>query len=117
LICITCPKGCMLSVTHDGKTVVSVDDNICKRGVKYAKVELSDLRRMVVTTVWIKNGIHPLLPVYLATPFPRPRIHGLLKELCTVELSALVQMGAMVVKDALGTGIDIIASRDMGRVE
>lgn len=117
LICITCPKGCMLTVTHDGKTVVSVNGNTCKRGAEYARAELSDPRRMVATTVRIKNGIHPLLPVYTTKPFPKPRIHELLKELREVELSAPVQMGAVVVKDILGTGIDVVASRDMGRIE
>ena len=117
LICITCPKGCTLMVTHDGETILSVDGNTCKRGKEYAQAELSDPRRMIATTVRIKGGIHPLLPVYTATPFPKPRICELLKELRCVELSAPVQMGAVVVKDALGTGIDILASRDMGRAE
>ncbi|HTX80352.1 MAG TPA: DUF1667 domain-containing protein [Longilinea sp.] len=117
LICITCPKGCTLSVTHDGKTVIGVDGNTCKRGMEYARAELSDPRRMIATTVRIKGGTHPLLPVYTATPFPKPRIRELLKELRSVELSAPVQMGAVVVKDALGTGIDVIASRDMGKAD
>ena len=104
-------------VTHEGETVLSVDGNTCKRGAEYAKAELSDPRRMVATTVRIKNGIHPLMPVYTAKPFPKPRIHELLKELRNVELSAPVQMGAVVVKDILGTGIDVVASRDMGRAE
>jgi len=117
LICITCPKGCTLMVTHDGTTVLAVDGNTCKRGAEYAKAELSDPRRMVATTVRIKNGIHPLLPVYTASPFPKPRIRELLEELRDVELNAPVQMGSVVVKDVLGTGIDVVASRDMGKVE
>ena len=117
LICITCPKGCTLMVTHEGETVLEVEGNTCKRGAEYARAELSDPRRMVATTVRIKDGIHPLLPVYTAKPFPKPRIHELLKELRDVELSAPVQMGAVVVKDVLDTGIDIVASRDMGKVE
>jgi CxxC motif-containing protein len=117
LICITCPKGCTLMVTHEGETVLEVEGNTCKRGAEYARAELSDPRRMVATTVRIKDGIHPLLPVYTAKPFPKPRIHELLKELRDVELSAPVQMGAVVVKDVLDTGIDIVASRDMGRTE
>lgn len=117
LICITCPKGCRLSATLDGKTIVSVEGNTCKRGADYVKAELTDPRRMVATTVRVRNGIHPLCPVYTAMPFPKPRIQELLKELRQVELTAPLQMGAVIVKNALDTGIDIITSRDLDAVE
>ena len=73
IICITCPKGCSLEVTHAGATVVKVNQG-CKRGQEYVQRELSDPRRMVASTVRIQGGSHPLLPVYTAEPFPKPRI-------------------------------------------
>jgi len=113
VICITCPKGCRLDVTREGDTILSVDNCGCKRGEEYVKAELTDPRRMVATTVKILGSLHPLLPVYTAKPFPKPRIRELLTALQQVELSAPVTMGVVVVKDALGTGIDILASREM----
>jgi CxxC motif-containing protein len=113
VICITCPKGCRLDVSKEGDTILSVDNCGCKRGEEYVKAELTDPRRMVATTVKIRGSLHPLLPVYTAKPFPKPRIRELLTALQQVELSAPVAMGAVVVKDALGTGIDILASREM----
>jgi CxxC motif-containing protein len=113
VICITCPKGCRLDVTREGDTILSVDNCGCKRGEEYVHAELKDPRRMVATTVKIRGSLHPLLPVYTAKPFPKPRIRELLTALQQVELSAPVAMGAVVVKDALGTGIDILASREM----
>ena len=113
IICITCPKGCRLSVTHDGETVLSVAGNTCKRGAEYVKSELSDPRRMVATTVRIKSGIHPLLPVYTEKPFPKPLIFELLKQLSSVELIAPVRMGDVVLKNASNTGINVVASRDL----
>jgi CxxC motif-containing protein len=113
VICITCPKGCRLDVTREGDTILKVDNCGCKRGEEYVKAELTDPRRMVATTVKIQGSLHPLLPVYTAKPFPKPRIRELLTALAEVELSAPVTMGAVVVKDALGTGIDILASREM----
>ena len=68
---------------------------------------------MVATTVKIKGALHPLLPVYTAKPFPKPRIRELLTALQGVELTVPVAMGEAVLKDALGTGIDILASREM----
>lgn len=113
VICITCPKGCRLDVSREGDTILKVDNCGCKRGEEYVKAELNDPRRMVATTVKIRGGLHPLLPVYTAKPFPKPRIRELLTALQEVELKTPVGMGDVVVKDALGTGIDILASREM----
>lgn len=112
IICITCPKGCTLEVTHDGQTVVKVKSG-CKRGREYVQRELVDPRRMVATTVRVRGGIHPLLPVATAAPFPKPRIFELMAALRGVEILAPVKAGQPVLRDALGEGIDIIASRDM----
>ncbi len=113
IICITCPKGCSLDVTRDGTTVLKVEKGGCKRGAEYAQRELIDPRRMVASTVRVRGGLHPLVPVFTQTPFPKPRIRELLAELRKVELAAPVQGGSVVLADVLGTGINIIASRDM----
>jgi CxxC motif-containing protein len=112
LICVTCPKGCTLLVTHEGATVLKVE-NGCKRGHDYARQELSDPRRMVATTVRIKDGIHPLMPVYTSAPFPKPRIPELLAALRKLELQTPVALDQVLISDVLGTGIDIKASREM----
>ena len=113
MICITCPMGCSLEVTHDGGTVLSVDGNTCPRGLAYVKRELTDPRRMVATTVRVRNGLHPLVPVYTAAPFPKPEIFALLQQLRDIEVDAPVAAQQIVLENALGTGIDIVASRDM----
>ena len=115
MICITCPMGCTIEVTREGKTVLSVDGNTCKRGEEYVKRELTDPRRMVATTVKVKDGIHPLVPVYTASAFPKPRIFELLDALRQVELEAPVALGQVVLANVLGTDIDIVASREMPR--
>lgn len=109
IICITCPKGCTLEVTHEGKTVIKVRQG-CKRGAEYVKRELTDPRRMVATTVRVRGGLHPLLPVATAAPFPKPRIFALMDALRGVEVQAPVQAGDVILRDALGEGVDIIAS-------
>jgi len=115
MICITCPMGCSVEVTREGQTLLSVDGNTCKRGEDYVRRELTDPRRMAATTVRVKGGIHPLVPVYTAQAFPKPRLFELLDALRQVELEAPVAMGQVVLANALGTGIDILASREMPR--
>lgn len=113
MICITCPVGCALEVTHEGTTVIDVTGNACKKGIAYAEGELTDPRRMVATTVKVRGGLHPLVPVYTAAPVPKPKIFDLLAALRKVELAAPVHLGEVVLADALGTGVDVVASRDM----
>lgn len=112
IICVTCPKGCTLRVKHDGKEVLEVLGG-CKRGQEYAVCELSDPRRMVASTVKVKGGLHPLVPVYTRKAFPKPLIPQLARELRKVEVSAPVKISQIVLENALGTGIDVVASRDM----
>ncbi len=112
LICTTCPKGCTLIITKEGDTIVDVIAG-CKRGKDYAHQELTDPRRMVATTVKIQGAMHPLLPVYTAAPFPKPLIPKLISALRQVVVNAPIRSGTVVLPDVLGTGIDILASRDM----
>ena len=112
VICVTCPKGCTLVVTRDGQTVINVE-NGCKRGHEYAKQELTDPRRMVDSSVRIRGGLHPLLPVYTSAPFPKPRIPELLAVLREVEVSTPVALDQTILENVLGTGINIHASREM----
>ena len=115
ILCITCPKGCSLEVTRDGDTVVKVVGSGCKRGPDYVRRELVDPRRMVATSVKIKNGVHPLLPVYTSAPFPKGRIMEMQAALRTVEVTAPVKTGAIVIENILGTGINILASREISQ--
>jgi CxxC motif-containing protein len=113
IICITCPMGCTLEVTHDGGTITKVDGEQCKRGKEYAQAELTDPRRMVTSTAKVKGGVHPLVPVYTAAPIPKPRIFDLLAELRKVELQAPVKAGQKVLENVFDTGIDVLASRNL----
>lgn len=113
IICVACPKGCRLQVKHEGKDVLEVIGAGCRRGKDYAICELQDPRRMVASTVKVKGGLHPLVPVYTRKAFPKPLIPRLAQKLREVEVPAPVKINQVVLEDALGTGIDIIASRDM----
>ena len=116
IICITCPVGCPLQVSHEGRTIHKVEGNQCPRGLKYAESELTDPRRMLTTTVSVRGGIHPLVPVQTAAPIPRSQVPALLDELRRISLDAPVKMGQIVLKNALGTGVDVIASRNLEQI-
>jgi CxxC motif-containing protein len=112
IICVACPKGCRLEARRENGEILVTHEG-CKRGREYAVSEIIDPRRMVATTVYVENGSHPLLPVYTASPFPKERITELLKTLRQIKVQSPVRIDQVVLADALGTGIDIIASRDL----
>jgi len=68
---------------------------------------------MVASTVRVNNSIHPLVPVYTESPFPKGKIKALLNEVRKIEIDSPVKIGQVVIENALGTGINIIASRDL----
>jgi CxxC motif-containing protein len=113
LICVTCPMGCRLDVIVADDQVVAVEGQGCKRGLTYAQDEIANPRRVVTTTVRVQAGWHPLLPVYTDCAFPKGQLFALLEELRQVVVSAPVQAGQVILANALGTGINVLASRDM----
>ena len=117
LICVTCPMGCALEVTLEGEQIVAVGGQGCKRGVAYARDEISNPRRVVTTTVAVRNGVHPLLPVYTEGPIPKARMGELVRSLNQITVEAPIKAGQVVMVDALGTGLRVLASRDIAQHE
>ena len=118
LICITCPIGCHLTVEKLEDNKLAVSGNRCPRGEKYAYEELLEPKRVVCTTVRInKADVDPSLagiarlPVRTEKPFPKERIPELLKELHSLEVKLPVKRGAYILENALGTGINVMATR------
>ena len=116
IICVACPKGCTLHIKHEDEDVLEIISAGCQRGKEYAICELQDPRRMVASTVKVQSGLHPLVPVYTREAFPKPLIPQLAQKLREVEIVAPVKLNQVVLENALDTGIDIIASRDMPKM-
>jgi CxxC motif-containing protein len=113
LICTACPQGCTLTAVIENGEVIEVRGYNCKKGLDYGVAEMTDPRRMVATTVKVNNGFHPLLPVYTERPVPKPLIPQILDEIRKVEVTAPVKMKSVIVENVLGTGVNVLASRDM----
>lgn len=114
--CIMCPMGCEMTVTLENGKFFGVTGNSCPRGARYAETEVTDPRRMLTTTVRIKGGMLPLLPVVSADVLPKGKIADCAAYLRKVIAEAPVKAGDVIVPDILGMGVDIVASRDMEKV-
>ena len=83
-------------------------------GIDYVENEVKDPRRIITTTVKVKNGKFSLVPVWTNQPIPKDKIINLLKELRKVELKAPVKIDRIVLKNVFNTGVDVVTS---GNVE
>lgn len=63
--CIMCPLGCEMTVTIEDGAVTSVTGNTCPRGPKYAHDEVVAPKRMLTSTVQVKEDFYHYCPSYL----------------------------------------------------
>ena len=115
LTCIVCPVGCRLRATIEGDAI-TIEGNTCARGKKYGLDELCSPVRMLTSTVKVDGVFLPRLPVRTRGPIPKGRIEDVLLSLKAVKVEAPVIMGQVILEDAAGTGVEVIASRPMDRI-
>ena len=107
LTCIGCPLGCAITVTMDGGNVVSITGNTCKRG--------SDTHptRIVTSTVCVRGGSIPMVSVKTAQDIPKEKIFEIMKYINALTVTAPVHIGDVLLKDIAGTGVDLIATKEV----
>ncbi|MCS7241810.1 DUF1667 domain-containing protein [Candidatus Caldatribacterium sp.] len=115
VLCIVCPLGCRIRV--EPKDNEFSFRGGCARGRSYAAQEVTHPCRIVTTTVRIRCGEIPRLPVRTSHPFPKGRIFALMEFLRSLEVEAPVRRGEVLVRNLLGTGIDLVATRTIRRLE
>lgn len=112
ITCTVCPMGCSLVVSKvNGE--YKVEGNTCKRGAKYGVEEVTNPRRVITTTVKLNGGYLNLLPVKTNDSVPKELMFDIMKLLDNVEVNAPVSVGDVIVKDVLGTGVDVVSAKSM----
>lgn len=114
ITCINCPMGCWLEVTYDAGKIISVKGNECARGKDYAAKEIFHPERIVTTTVRIKGARIPTLPVKTEKPVPKEIGRKIVHAASRMIVTAPVKRGDIIMKDILGTGVNLVATRTMG---
>ena len=113
LTCISCPMGCALTATLEGGEVISVTGNTCKRGDDYARKEVTNPTRIVTSTVMVKGGSLDMVSVKTKNDIPKGKIFDCVRALKGVCVEAPVHIGDVVVSDICGTGVDVIATKEI----
>lgn len=113
LICINCPMGCMLTVAMEGEEILSVKGNTCRRGDTYARKELTNPTRIVTSTVKVSGGNENMVSVKTKEDIPRGKVLECVRELKNIVVEAPVSIGDTILKDAAGTGVNIVATKNV----
>ena len=92
LTCIGCPMGCPLTVVMNGKEVVGVTGNTCKRGDVYARKEVTNPTKEDI---------------------PKGKIFECVKALKGIEVPAPVHIGDVILENVADTGVDIVATKNV----
>ena len=114
LTCINCPMGCALTIEMEGNEVVSISGNTCPRGEAYGRKEVTNPTRIVTSTVRVTGGAADMVSVKTKQDIPKGKIFDCVKALRDVEVQAPVHVGDVIVSDVAGTGVDIVATRNVG---
>ena len=108
LTCIGCPMGCQLRATLEDGVVTAVTGNTCPRGDAYARKECVHPERTVTGTVRVLGGPLPVVPVRTQGGVPKEKV------LDTAAVPAPVQAGQVVLADVCGTGVAVVATKNIG---
>ena len=114
LTCIRCPKGCQVTVALEGGRVTAVTGNGCPRGDAYARKEVKDPTRVVTTVVPVSgSGVARMVSVKTAGDVPKAKVLDVVRALSGVSMAAPVHIGDVVLADVCGTGVDVVATKDV----
>lgn len=115
LTCIGCPLGCALTVEMNGGEVISVTGNTCKRGDDYARKEVTNPTRIVTSSVKVEDGVLAAVSVKTKEDIPKGKIFDCVKALKDVCVKAPIAIGDVVLADVAGTGVDVIATKNVSQ--
>ena len=107
--------GCNLSVDIDDNGEMTVTGNTCPRGEIYAKKELTNPTRIVTSIVKVRGGELPVVSVKTASDIPKDMIGNVIDAITGIEVEAPVRIGDVILADVAGTGVDVIATKNIIR--
>lgn len=114
-VCIMCPQGCSLEAELEDGQVREVRGNGCPKGKQYAIQEALSPMRNIATSVLVDGGELQLASVRLSAPIPKEDIFKAMEEIRKIRVSAPVSIGQKVIENLLGTGSDVIITKNVGK--
>ncbi|MBI4220925.1 MAG: DUF1667 domain-containing protein [Chloroflexi bacterium] len=113
IVCVVCPVSCPVEVEWDEHDVIDTDHNQCKLALPYVRSEIFDPKRTLTSSVVVEGGVMPLASVKADRPIPKGLVLQAMGVVSKVRVTAPVRIGDVVARDLLGTGANVVATRDV----
>ncbi len=114
LTCIGCPLGCAITAVP-GAEGFDISGYTCKRGLEYAKKELTRPERTVTSTVRVSGGKANVVSVRTAADIPKDAIFTVMEAINTLTVSAPVKIGDVLCENIAGTGVALTATKAVAK--
>ncbi len=103
MTCIICPMGCSLTVKMEGRDIIEISGNTCKRGAAYAEAEVCHPERTVTSTVRCDDG--EVLAVKTDRPIPKEKIMDCMRLINAHTATLPVSIGDILMEDVFGSNV------------
>ncbi len=112
-ICIICPNSCEIEAEYSGKNITKISGQTCKKGEEYVRKELTAPERGLTSSVPVHGGAMPLVSVKTSKTIPKELMQAAMEKISGAGMDAPVKIGDVVIKNILGTGADVIATKNV----
>ena len=112
VICILCPKGCLINVSH-GDESLNILGNACVKGLDFARQEWTHPMRTLSTTIRTTSNRVPRVPVKTSATISKDDLLKVMAYLSHVQVTLPVKMGDCIVKNVLELNVDVVATCSM----
>lgn len=114
LTCIGCPLGCSITAVPNAEGF-DISGYTCKRGLEYAKKELTCPQRTVTSTVRVSGGKANVVSVRTAADVPKDAVFTVMKAINALIVPAPVKIGDVLCEDIAGTGVALTATKAVAK--
>lgn len=115
LTCIGCPLGCAITAVPNADGSFEISGYTCKRGLEYAKKELTRPERTVTSTVRVSGGAANVVSVRTAADVPKDAIWQVMEVINSLTVPAPVKIGDVLLADIAGTGVALTATKAVAK--
>ena len=112
VICIGCPKGCLITVDKNQDGSLTITGNTCKKGEEYARNEVTAPKRTVTSIIKVTGGHDRVVAVKTKGEIPKGKIFECMEAINSASVKVPVKLGEVLISNVAGTGVDIVAASD-----
>ncbi|NCA97833.1 MAG: DUF1667 domain-containing protein [Clostridia bacterium] len=112
ITCTGCPMGCQVTVSRGPDGNWQFSGAQCPRGDRHARQEITNPVRPLTTLIPIRGSQTPL-SVKTSEPVPKALLWDMITLIHRLDLACPIHIGDILAENLLGTGITLIATRNL----